>query len=72
MVQENNIFNKDFLAALNELSIGENELDGIYAYLSMFSDDISTEEKAFWAVLLEKFDPEYNEEIDEEDTDTES
>lgn len=71
MIENNNnndkLFNDDFINALNDLSIDEKDLDGIYAYLAMFNHDLTTEEKAFWSVILEKFDPEY-----EDDNDTES
>lgn len=70
-INNNNLFNDDFINALKDLSIDEKDLDGIYAYLAMFNDDLTTQEKAFWSVILEKFDPEYND-YDEEDNDTES
>jgi hypothetical protein len=71
--QENiNIFNDELLKKIDEIELNQEELDALYAYLSMFEETMTDEEKAFWSIILEKKDPEYYETYDEEDEDSDS
>ena len=45
----------------------EQELDAIYKYLSIAFDDMKEDEKLLWTSLLMEFDPEFDDDIDEED-----
>lgn len=70
--QENNsIYNNEFVKKIDELVINEEELDALYMYLAMFEETMTDEEKAFWSLILEKKDPEYDDQSNEdEDSDT--
>ena len=51
-----NIENKE----TDKPKLTEEELQGIYMYLSMHYEQMTQEEKNTWIVLMNQFDPEFN------------
>ena len=51
-----NIENKE----TDKQELTEEELQGIYMYLSMHYEQMTQEEKNTWIVLMNQFDPEFN------------
>ena len=47
-------------------NLTEEELQGLYMYLSMNYEGMSNEEKKYWYQLMNELDPEYNN-IEEDD-----
>ena len=67
----NNIYDENFLAKLDDLVLSQEEISSIYMYLSLFEDAMTDEEKALWSIILEKKDETYestDEEIEDSDT----
>lgn len=50
----------------NNFSLSDTELEIIYKYLSATIHTLADEEKIMWYTILEKFDPEFDEEGDED------
>jgi len=50
----------------NKSQLTEDELQGIYLYLSMYYEQMTQEQKNTWIVLMNEFDPEFNNIEDEE------
>lgn len=41
-------------------NITEEELEGIYMYLSMYYEQMTMEQKVIWNDIMKKLDPEFN------------
>jgi arsenate reductase-like glutaredoxin family protein len=57
-----NIENKETI----KQQLTEEELQGLYMYLSMNYEDMNNEEKKYWYELMNELDPEFNN-IEEDD-----
>jgi hypothetical protein len=50
----------------NKQQLTDDELQGIYLYLSMYYEQMTQEEKNTWIMLMNELDPEFNNIEDEE------
>lgn len=59
MKKNDPLFNKEFIDNLENLELSKTDISAIYAYLSLFEKQMTLEEKALWSIILEKKDPNY-------------
>lgn len=52
----------DILDQLKEVEVTAEILEGLYLYLDMHYDSFDDEQKMYWSILMEKIDPEFNNE----------
>jgi FKBP-type peptidyl-prolyl cis-trans isomerase (trigger factor) len=50
----------DQLDQLKEIKLSDEDLQGLYMYLAMNYENFSQDEKAYWNIIMEILDPEYN------------
>lgn len=48
-----------------QIELTEEKLQSIYIYLSAFMENMPSEELEMWKTILEKYDPEFNDQEDE-------
>lgn len=50
---------------INKPNLTEEELQGLYMYLSMHFEEFTQEQKNVWILLMKQLDPEFNDTEDE-------
>lgn len=48
-----------------QIQVTEDQIQGIYMYLSAFMEQMNDEEVEMWKTILEKYDPEFKDQEDD-------